>query len=242
MRKFIFPLLMMAVLPLAFLSCKKDNSGTGELSYVYLNTAPAEEITPVSAKLMADVKFKNFTATGLMELKFFYCQSDTPVERRDMYELGDVTPVKTYDIGDGKFGIVVENLSPGKDYYFMPHLSVLGVSLVSDVLHFKTQDFCVTLETTDVTVTGATVSARAVLSQEERTKAQVGVQWTTTDFDDLPNVERKYVDMADVHEDGTYNCTLTGLNANTRYYVRAVVSMDGKPHYANTLEFKTKSE
>lgn len=242
MKKYILPFLMLAVLPFASLSCKKDNGGATELSYVYLNTVPAAEITPVSAKLMADVKFKNFTATGLMELKFFYCQSDTPVDRYDMYELGDVTPVKTYEIGDGTFGIVVEDLTPGKQYYFMPHLSVKGVSLVADVLHFTTQDFCVTLETTDITANGATVIARAVLSQEERTKAQVGVQWTTTDFDDLPNVERKYVDMADVHEDGSYNCTLTGLNANTRYYVRAVVSMDGKPHYANTLEFKTQSE
>lgn len=242
MKKFIFPFLMMAVLPFAFLSCKKDNSGAGELSYVYLNTAPAEEITPVSAKLMADVKFKNFTAKGLMELKFFYCQSDTPVDRYDMYELGDVTPVKTYDIGDGKFGIIVENLTPGKEYYFMPHLSVMGVSLVSEVKRFKTQDFCATIEVKAISPSGATVDAMAVLTEEQKTKAKVGVEWTDTDFGDVQNIHRQYIDMADLHADGSYSYNLTGLTPDTRYWVRAVVSMDGKPHYANTLEFKTNAE
>ncbi len=242
MKKFIFPFLMMAVLPFAFLSCKKDNSGTGELSYVYLNTAPAEEITPVSAKLMADVKFKNFTAKGLMELKFYYCQSDTPVDRYDMYELGDVTPVKTYDIGDGKFGIIVENLTPGKEYYFMPHLSVMGVSLVAEVLHFKTQDFCATIEVKAILPSGATVDAMAVLTAEQKAKAKVGVEWTDTDFGDVQNIHRQYIDMADLHADGSYSYNLTGLTPDTRYWVRAVVSMDGKAHYANTLEFKTNVE
>ena len=242
MKKYVLPFLMMALLPFVSLSCKKNNSGTDELSYVYLNTLDAEEITPVSAKLMADVKFKNFTATGTMGLKFYYCQSDTPLDRYDMYELGDVTPVKTYDIGDGKFGIVVEDLIPGKEYYFMPHLSVMGVSLIADVLHFTTQDFCVTLEATDIAANGAKVNARAILSAEERADAKVGVVWTDTDFDDIQNVHRQYVDMADVKEDGSYTCTLTGLAPNTRYWTRAVVSLGGTAHYANTVEFKTKSE
>lgn len=241
MKKFIFPFLMMAVLPFAFLSCKKDNSGAGELSYVYLNTAPAEEITPVSAKLMADVKFKNFTAKGLMELKFYYCQSDTPVDRYDMYELGDVTPVKTYDIGDGKFGIVVENLTPGKEYYFMPHLSVMGVSLVSDVLHFKTQDFCVTVTVKDPTSTGATVEAMAVLTAEQKETAKLGFQWTSQDFDGGVTYD-VYLESSELDDKGMFSYALTGLDSNTTYYVRAFVSLDARRHYANILEFKTKAE
>lgn len=242
MKKFIFPFLMMAVLPFAFFSCNKDKNGSENLSYVYLNTLPAEEITPVSAKLTAEVKFHNFAGTGTMGLKFYYCQSDTPVDRYEMYEIGEVTPVKTYDIGNGRFSIVAENLMPGKEYYFMPHLSVLGVSLVAEVLHFKTQDFCATVEVKDTTANAATVHAMAVLTEEEKTKAKVGVEWTATDFDDIQNVHRQYISMADLHDDGSFCFSLTSLTPNTRYWVRAVVSMDGKAHYANTLDFKTKSE
>ena len=242
MKKFIFPFLMMAVLPFAFLSCNKDKGGSQDLSYVYLNTAPAEEVTPVSAKLMAEVKFHNFTASGTMGLKFYYCQSDTPVDRYDIVEKGELTSVQTLEIRDGVYGYVLEGLLPGKDYYFMPHLSVMGVSLVSEVKRFKTQDFCATLEVKNVTANSATVDAMAVLTEEQKAKAKVGVEWTDTDFGDVQNIHRQYIDMADLHADGSYSCNLTGLTPDTRYWVRAVVSMDGKPHYANTLDFKTNAE
>ena len=212
------------------------------MSYVYLNTMAAEDVGPISAKLNAEVKFQNFAGTGTMGLKFYYCQSDTPVDRYDMYDLGTTTPVKTYDIGNGQFSTVIEGLSPGKDYYFMPHLSVMGVSLVAEVLHFKTQDFCATVAVKDTTMTGATVNALAVLTTEEKAKAKVGVEWTDTDFSDVQSVRRQYVDVSTIGEDGSYNCALSSLTANTWYWVRAVVSMNGKAHYANTLEFKTKSE
>ena len=242
MKKNILPFLLMAVLPFALLSCKKNNTGTDDLSYVYLNTAPAEDITPISANLMADVKFHNFTATGTMGLKFYYCQSDTPIDRYDIVDMGEITPVQTLEIRDGHFGITIEGLTPGKDYYFMPQLSVLGVSLVSDVLHFTTQDFCVTVDVTNTTEHAATVNAMAVLTEEQKTTAQLGVQWTTTDFDDLPNVFREYVDIADLADDGSFHCTLSGLTPNKQYWVRAFVSMGGDLYPANKVGFKTKSE
>ena len=242
MKKYLLPFLMIAVLAVGFSSCKKDNNASDDLAYVYLNTLPAEEVTQVSAKLMAEVKFRNFPATGDMGLKFFYCQSDTPVDRYEIVENGEVTSVKTFTIENGNYGFVLEGLLPDKDYYFMPHLSVLGVSLVADVLHFKTQDFCVTIEVKDVTATGATVDARVVLTAEQKESASVGVQWTTTDFDDLPNVSRQYVDLASLAEDGSYHCSLSGLDANKQYWVRAFVSLDGKLHPANMIGFKTKAE
>lgn len=242
MKKYVLPFLLMAVSALASLSCKKDNAPAEELSYVYLNTLAAEDISPISAKLNAEVQFQNFAGNGTMGLKFYYCQSDTPVNRYDMYEIGSVTPVQTFEIKNGQYGIVVENLLPGKEYYFMPHLSVMGVSLVAEVLHFKTQDFCATVDVRDTTATGATVNALAVLSLEEKAKAKVGIEWTDTDFDDVQRAHRQYIDNSTIREDGSFSFVLAGLTANTRYWVRAVVSMDGKAHYANVLEFKTKSE
>lgn len=242
MKKFIFPFLMMAVLPFVFLSCNKDKGGSQDLSYVYLNTAPAEEVTPVSAKLMAEVKFHNFTASGTMGLKFYYCQSDTPVDRYDIVEKGELTSVQTLEIRDGVYGYVLEGLLPGKDYYFMPHLSVMGVSLVSEVKHFKTQDFCVTLEVKNVTANSATVDAMAVLTAEQKASASVGIQWTTTDFDDLANVHREYIDVSTLPADGSFHYDLSGLAANKQYWVRAFVSLGGDLHPANKKDFKTLSE
>ena len=242
MKKYLLPFLMMAVLPFAFLSCKKDNKSSDDYSYVYLNTLPADEITPISAKLWAEVKFHNFTASGTMGLKFYYCQSDTPVDRYDIVDLGDVTAVQTLDIKDGNYSFVLEGLKPGKDYYFMPHLSVMGVSLVSEVKHFKTQDFCVTLEVKNVTANSATVDAMAVLTAEQKAGASVGIQWTTTDFDDLANVHREYIDVSTLPADGSFHYDFSGLAANKQYWVRAFVSLDGDLHPANKIGFKTLSE
>ena len=241
MKKYILPFLLMAVLPFALLSCKKNNSGTDELSYVYLNTAAAEDVTPISANLMADVKFHNFTASGTMGLKFYYCQSDTPIDRYDIVDMGEITPVQTLDIRDGHFGCVVEGLLPGKDYYFMPHLSVMGVSLVSEVKHFTTQDFCVTVEVKDTTSAGATIHAMAVLSAEQKAMAKLGFQWTSEDFDG-GETHDAYLETTALDDKGNFSYAITGLTANTVYYVRAFVSLDGRRHYANIRNFKTKAE
>ena len=242
MKKYLLPFLMMAVLPFVLLSCKKDNKSSEDYSYVYLNTLSADEITPISGKLWAEVKFHNFTASGTMGLKFYYCQSDTPVDRYDIVDLGEVTAVQTLDIKDGNYSFVLEGLQPGKDYYFMPHLSVMGVSLVSEVKHFKTQDFCVTLEVKNVTANSATVDAMAVLTAEQKAGASVGIQWTTTDFDDLANVHREYIDVSTLPADGSFHYDLSGLDANKQYWVRAFVSLDGDFHPANKKDFKTLSE
>lgn len=230
MRNLIFPFLMAALLPFVF-SCKKSSTDPQQISYVSLETADAEDITPISAKLMADIRFVNVSG-GKMNLRFYYSEN-----RFDRYSLEEAkrTDYEVFDVADGKFGITVEGLKPNTTYYFMPYLAVAGVSLVDVVRSFTTQDYCVTQEATDVTSTSATLHAMTVLTPEEMAQCTFAFEYTYLDFER----NAQTTDFVRPGEDGKFSFPLAGLNPGTTYWFRAIVIRNGHRETAKELSFKT---
>lgn len=234
MKNVFLPFLMAALMPVLF-SCKKSNSDTESLAYVYIGTEAAENVTPVSAKLMSNIRFVNISG-GQMNLRFYYSE-----KRFDRYTLDDSevkrTEFETFDVGDGKFGITVEGLKPNTTYYYMPYLSVKGISLVDVLMDFTTQNYCVTQEATDVDLTSATLNAMTVLSPEEIAQCVFAFEYTDLDFEqNARTTERVYPG-----EDGKFSFNLTGLTSGTTYWFRAVVIRNGHREYADEeRSFKTE--
>ncbi|MCR4565773.1 MAG: hypothetical protein K5651_06775 [Bacteroidales bacterium] len=235
MKKYILPFLMMTVLTVGFSSCKKDDQGAVAYSYVSLDSAPAEFITPVSAILNAEIRFVNMSG-GKMFLSFFY--SDQKFDRYSLEE-ATRTDIVEFDAKDGKYPIGISNLKPNTTYYYIPYLSVAGVTLVDKVLSFNTMNFCMTEEPTLVETTTATLNAMAFLTAQEQASCTWGFEWTKEDFD---RGEVKQGVGGPLDEEGNYSLAIDSLDPNTQYWVRAYVSRNGRREYGDIKDFKTKSE
>lgn len=235
MKKYLLPFLMVAILAIGFSSCKKEESGAATYSYVSLDSAPAEVLSPVSAKMNAEVRFVNVSG-GKMHLSFFY--SD---KKFDRYSLEDATrtDIVDFDVNDGKYGIEVSSLKPNTLYYFLPYLSVAGVTLVDKVLNFTTLNFCMTDEATQVEKTTATLNAMAILTAEEQESCTWGFEWTKEDFDG--GTKMQGVGSA-LDADGKFTLAIDNLDPNTQYWVRAYVSRNARREYGDIKPFKTKAE
>lgn len=235
MKKYLLPFLMMTVLAVGFSSCKKDDTGTATYAYVSLDSAPAESVTPVSAKLNAEIHFVNVSG-GKMFLSFFY--SD---QKFDRYSLEDATrtDLVEFDAKDGKYSIEISGLKPNTTYYYIPYLSVAGINLVDKLLNFTTLNFCMTKEATLVETTTATLNAMAVLTAEEQASCTWGFEWTKEDFD---RGEVKQGLGGPLNEEGNYSLAIDSLDPNTQYWVRAYVSRNGRREYADIKGFKTNAE
>lgn len=226
---------MMMVLAVGFSSCKKDNTGTATYASVSLDSAPAESVTPVSAKLNAEVRLVNVSG-GKMFLSFFY--SD---QKFDRYSLEDAhrTDLVEYVAKDGKYSIEISGLKPNTTYYYIPYLSVAGIDLMDKLLNFTTLNFCMTKEATDVEKTTATLNAIAILTAEERPSCAWGFEWTKEDFDG-GKVEQGVGSVLD--EDGKFTLDIDNLDPNTQYWVRAYVSRNARREYGDIKPFKTMPE
>ena len=96
MKRFLLPFLMAALMPVIF-SCKKDNSD-GSLTYVYIGTAEAENVTPTSAKLMSNIRFGNISG-GKMDLCFYYSEKEF-----DRYE--EIVDGDEIQVGDYRLKVI----------------------------------------------------------------------------------------------------------------------------------------
>lgn len=233
MKRFFLPFLIAALMPVIF-SCKKNDSD-GSLTYVYIGTAEAENVTPTSAKLMSNIRFGNISG-GKMNLCFYYSEKEF-----DRYMLDDSAVKRTefasFDVGDGKFGITVEGLKPNTTYYYMPYLTVKGISLFDVLMDFTTQNYCVTQDATDVDFTSATLNAMTVLSQEEIAQCVFAFEYTDLDFEQNAQTTGRVIPDGD----GKLSLNLTGLKSGTTYWFRAVVIRNGHREYADKeCSFKTK--
>ena len=92
-----------------------------------------------------------------------------------------------------------------------------------------------TLETTDITSTGACLHARISFADNSWARVDFGFYWGTSE-DALDT----YI-MADdfLDDENAYSAVLSGLDPDTQYWYKAYMEIDGTPFSGETMSFKT---
>lgn len=131
----------------------------------------------------------------------------------------------------------IDNLLPSTSYYYCFRYSN-GINMVdTDVKSFTTLNVTIpvlmTHEATEITLTTACCGGN-VTSDGGATVLDRGVCWSTSQN---PTINASIVSSGDGM--GEFVCNLTGLSANTTYYVRAYAKNDAGIAYGNQTSFNT---
>ena len=142
--------------------------------------------------------------------------------------------------GIGSYTCVMAGLTPGTTYYVRAYAVNHGISYGEEV-SFTTEAInvgapeVVTLEVTDISRTSATASGE-VLSDGGSEVTERGICWSTHDN---PTITDNHV--VNGIGLGSFTVEMTGLNEDTKYYVRAYAINSYGIGYGNEVEFTTQS-
>ena len=141
--------------------------------------------------------------------------------------------------GLGEFACNLSNLSANTTYYVRAYAKNSKGVAYSKERDFTTLDFDLpevsTAPVTDITQTSAKCSGE-VTSDGGTTVAERGVCWSTSHN---PTVNNHKVQAGEGM--GSFTCNITGLNAHTKYYVRAYATNSKDTAYGNEVSFITSA-
>jgi hypothetical protein len=140
-------------------------------------------------------------------------------------------------IGKGAFVSTVTGLTLGTTYYLRAYATSSVGTAYGEEIEFTTASLSqlTTTAVTEITTSVAT-SGGTITSDGGSTVTARGVCWSTTAAPTIAN--SKTTNGAGV---GNFVSSLTGLLANTTYYVRAYATSSAGTAYGNQLEFTTSS-
>ena len=190
-------------------------------------TTEVLDATYTSAKVIG--KVENDGGSDITERGFCYSTDKNPT-------VEDLKVV--VDKGLGNFSTILSDLQDGTIYYVKAYaINKKGVSY-GETISFTTKAYLLadvtTLNPTNITTTSAVVGGM-VLSDGGSEVTERGVCYSTTDTPTIVN--NKVV----VNEGlGSFTTTLSSLQANTKYYVRAYAKNTKGVSYGEVVAFETK--
>ncbi len=138
----------------------------------------------------------------------------------------------------GAFQVTADNLTANTTYYFRAFLSVNGEDIFADdIKQFKTKGYdLATVATTSVSsVTSSYASSGGnVTADGGKVVTTRGVCWNTSTGPTIANSK-----TTDGSGTGSFISSLTGIAANTIYYVRAYATNSVGTAYGNEISFTT---
>ncbi len=137
---------------------------------------------------------------------------------------------------DGDFLYDISSLTPGTTYYFKAYAQSITGTAFSSVQSFRTLSTVPTVTTTDVSsiLPTSAVSGGNVTADGGATVTARGVCWSTSQN---PTVSNSHT--TDGSGTGSFSSSITGLNPNTTYYVRAYATNSEGTAYGNQVSFTT---
>lgn len=148
-----------------------------------------------------------------------------------------ITDNKTIDgTGNGSFTSNITGLFPGTTYYLRAYATNSVGTAYGNSISFTTNDTVPTLNTTDVssiTITTA-ISGGDIANDGGAEVTSRGVCWSTSPKPTIANSK-----TTDGSGETGFTSNLTGLIANTTYYVRAYATNNVGTGYGNTIIIKT---
>lgn len=209
-----------------FNSCVKDET----FAKANVETSQVTSITEATATcigFMTDDGGSEVTTCGVC-----WSTSPTPTIENDT----TIAVIKNF-----VFSSKIKGLQPNTTYYVRAYAVNTGGVAYGLILSFKTNTYSLTTNPVSVaflTDTSAICGA-SILSNGESSSLTVetrGVCWNTSP---MPTVENNT--STDKVGGGIYNCSITGLTANTLYYVRAYAINSLGLTYGNEVSFTTQS-
>ena len=152
----------------------------------------------------------------------------------------DTTDNHTSDgTGTGTFASVLSGLSPNTQYYVRAYATSIYGTRYANEVEFNTGQsattpFVSTFQVTNITQTTATCGGNVVADGGVDVTMR-GVCWSTTPY---PTTEDSKTE--DGNGTGVFTSSLTGLDANTTYYIRAYATNEIGTSYGNEVSFTTE--
>lgn len=223
---FKFPLLILVLF--LFFNCSSDDSSDAEVPFrsPEISTQKVSAITQTSAEVDG-----NITSDGGAEVRakgIAWSLSDTPTT---------VDNITNNGAGNAAFTGQLSDLTPNTTYFVRAYATnEIGTSY-GEVLRLKTLASTIsvtTLEITDITETSAS-GGGSVLSDNGAEVSMKGLCWSDTEN---PTVDDATMEMGTGL--GEFSVTLSNLNNNTEYFVRAYGIINGEIVYGNQVSFETQ--
>lgn len=137
----------------------------------------------------------------------------------------------------GDFTLSLDKLAPGSEYYYRVYAIQNGVAKYSKLQRFTTKSM-------EGKISAGEVLSSASFSAKFGAKVDVdllafeglsyGICYSATN--DTPTVEDSYVRASDASEtDGSFETTVYGLGASTKYCARTYVSLNGATVYGSSI-------
>jgi len=142
--------------------------------------------------------------------------------------------------GTGSFNAPLIMLSPNITYFVKAYATNSEGTAYGNEISFKTQGTTSSLTTNAITgITGNSATSGGDITSDGGVNVTArGVVWSTSEN---PTIENNSGKTNDGTGKGNYSSNLTGLSANTTYYVRAYATNSEGTAYGNELSFKTQS-
>ena len=137
--------------------------------------------------------------------------------------------------GEGAFSHAVITLQANTTYYVRAYVTNSIGTTYGNQLSFTTKNIptVTTAEISDITYTSATCGGE-IVADEGITVSARGVCWEIS-----PNPTISNAHTNDGNGMGVFTSSLTGLNHNTTYYIRAYITTNEGTFYGNELSFTT---
>ena len=217
----------------------KVKSFTTKATDGYLTIDDAADVTFASATLkgktlLSDL-YKNSTSTIRYEFRYA-----TDRNSLDGYNYKKTAPALTGD----SLTATLRDLTESTTYYYRLNANVDGTTLQTAIKQFTTKpfsEFLVTGEATNVTLTSATVTGTARISEvyPDATSIDYFVFYATSESYLSNSSYRKSVKATlDKRE---LSALLTDLHPNTTYYYKVAAYVDGKYLYGDVKNLTTKT-
>jgi hypothetical protein len=192
-----------------------------------VETGEVSDIFSTSAKIKGEI-----LSAGDFVKQYGHCFAKTP-----MPTISDSKTEFSAAIGTGSFTSFLQDLDPGTKYYVRAYSNCNNNTVYGKEINFTTdEDYPPGITTSAVTgiTQNSAVSGGNIISSGGIPVTARGVCWSTSPTPTI--IENK---TADGTGSGPYISNLTGLEANTTYYIRAYAVKTTGITYGNELSFTT---
>ncbi len=227
-RNYLFPSLWATILSglFFFLSCEKENPA----EFAAVTTLSVTEVSSNTAKSGG-----NITSSGgadIISRGLVWGENASPT-----FEQHDGLTADGF--GHGLFISNLSNLLPGTTYYVRSYAINSAGTAYGNEVQFRTLSELATLTTTNVTdisVTSA-ISGGNITSEGGSSVTVRGVCWSTSQN---PTTDDNHT--TDGSGPGAFTSNISGLSANTTYYLRAYATNIAGTTYGSEVYFTTQEE
>ena len=201
--------------------------GSTSQPQVFVTTSEPMLVTAISAMGGGEVTVND--GTYIIVKGLCWAAHENPTTNDDFYQEAES--------GVGSFGISMTDLNISTTYYVRAYAVTADGTTYGDQKTFTTRDGIPTLMTAEITdITGATATCGGDITDNGGLNViSRGVCWSTAHDPTL-------ADMHTINSSGTgnFSSSITGLNVNTTYYVRAYATTAVGTAYGEEKTFTTR--